>query len=530
MRTIRDLIIILASKVVNERKLTIKPEAKTRSTQSPKFLDRVGLGGFPWLQAIALYTISFGWLYTVRGSYWSADWENFVFPELTTFDFDTLGFAPWLKANLILYEVLGPSFMRLLIFLCFFSAGIFLYGISQKFDFLSLAERRILTLLFLILPFNTARVALMVFHYSEAYFFFFCGWYLLVTFRSLAIKYFCLILFFLSFQMHSMLFFYLLPIAHLFFLSKTKNLLGHFRWLVKNAVFLILPFFYWTLRTLFWPEQVAYHNVTTGVIGSSLNALAIAFAIGAGLYYLWRRVDLKYRPSVLVILTGFIVLFVGIYPYILYGFFGANRSLPILYVTTFLGRTSWYTRHQILQPLGISLVIIGLVKYFEVMVGRAFQRWHRLVLFVCVIFNVGFGFEHVVDYSKQKEITSQLKIAGESESKNYYQFLDQTRGINARGQTMYYRAWSGLIGLAYGSDEAGRIKIETNCIKREDARLVLIAGPDTHWQAFKNWMSDGDMGFKVLVDDTPKACEPEMVKSEKVSGMIPILFYFTGVD
>lgn len=95
---------------------------------------------------------------------------------------------------------------------------------------------------------------------------------------------------------------------------------------------------------------------------------------------------------------------------------------------------------------------------------------------------------------------------------------------------MYGRGWSGLIGLAYDSDEAGRVKIETTCELRDDARLVLISGPVTHWQAFKNWISDGDMGFKVLVDDTPRACKPEMVKSKKVSGMIPILFYFTGVD
>lgn len=497
-------------------------------TRLQKFLDCAGFRGFPWKTATILYTISWGWLFVVRNSYWAADWESFVFPELTTFDFDTLGFAPWMKANLILYEVFGPSFMRLLIFLGFFCAGIFLYGISQKFYSLSVAERKILALLFLVLPFNTARVALMVFHYSEAYFFFFFGWYLLVTYKSPAVKYFCLVLFFLSFQMHSMLFFYLLPIAHLFFLSKTKNLVEHFRWLIRKSIFLILPFLYWTLRTLYWPEQVAYHDVTTDVIGGSLNALAIAFVIGVGLFYLWRRADLKNRPSVLVILTGFIVLFVGIYPYILYGFFDPNVSGLILYVTTFLGRTSWYTRHQILQPLGVSLVIIGSINYFKIKVGGVLQRWHHLVLFVCILFNLGFGFEHVVDYSKQKEIVLQLKLAGESESKNYYQFFDQTRGINARGQTMYYRAWSGLIGLAYGSDEAGRIKIETNCTKREDARLVLIAGPDTHWQAFKNWMSDGDMRFKVTIDDTPGACRPELMQSGEVSGALPILFYFTG--
>ena len=36
------------------------------------------------------------------------------------------------------------------------------------------------------------------------------------------------------------------------------------------------------------------------------------------------------------------------------------------------------------------------------------------------------------------------------------------------------------------------------------------------------------MGFEVTVDDTPGACKPEMVTSERVSGAIPILFYFTG--
>ena len=506
------------------------PETKIILVRLQRLLDRACLRGFPWLQAIALYSISYGWLYTVRDSFWSADWESFVFPELTTFDFSTLGFAPWMKVNLVLFNLLGPSFMRLLIFLGFFCAGVFLYGISQKVGLLSFSERKFLTLLFLVLPFNTARVALMVFHYTEAYFLFFFGWYLLVTFKSPAIKYCCLILFFLSFQMHSMLFFYLLPIAHLLLLSKTKNFQEYLGWLIKHAVFLFLPLFYWILRSLYWPERTAYHNLTTGELSGSISFLVFIFVIGLGLYYLQRRADLKQRSSVVIILLGFIAIVIGIYPYVLYGFFSANKSMPILYLTTFLGRTSWYTRHQVLQPLGISLTIIGAINYFEIKIGKVLRWALHVVLFVSVVFNVSFGFEHVVDYSKQQEIISQLKLVGKSESKNYYQFFDQTSRLNARGQTMYYRAWSGLIGLAYDSDEAARLIIETTCKVHDDARLVLISGPETHWQAFKNWVSDGDMGFKVSVDDTPRACKPEMVKSEKVSGVIPILFYFTGVN
>lgn len=107
------------------------PETKIILVRLQRFLDRACLRGFPWLQAIALYSISYGWLYTVRDSYWSADWESFVFPELSTFDFSTLGFAPWMKVNLVLFNVLGPSFMRLLIFLGFFCAGVF-YMESRK--------------------------------------------------------------------------------------------------------------------------------------------------------------------------------------------------------------------------------------------------------------------------------------------------------------------------------------------------------------------------------------------------------------
>ncbi|MFM8505187.1 MAG: hypothetical protein ACKOBB_09140, partial [Acidimicrobiaceae bacterium] len=69
-------------------------------TRLQNFLDRSGFRGFPWKTATILYTISWGWLLIVHDSYWAADWEYFVFPELSTFDFDTLGFAPWMKANL----------------------------------------------------------------------------------------------------------------------------------------------------------------------------------------------------------------------------------------------------------------------------------------------------------------------------------------------------------------------------------------------------------------------------------------------
>jgi len=90
------------------------------------------------------------------------------------------------------------------------------------------------------------------------------------------------------------------------------------------------------------------------------------------------------------------------------------------------------------------------------------------------------------------------------------------------------RDWQGLIWLAYGVESMQASRVETMCESPKDARLVLIRGPETHWEALKNWVSDGDMGFKVTIDDTPGACKPEMVMNQQSSGAIPLLFYFTG--
>ncbi|MFM7337091.1 MAG: hypothetical protein ACKO2E_02250, partial [Actinomycetota bacterium] len=92
------------------------------------------------------------------------------------------------------------------------------------------------------------------------------------------------------------------------------------------------------------------------------------------------------------------------------------------------------------------------------------------------------------------------------------------------------RDWQGLIGLAYGQKFARGVegRVSEVCLEKSNVRLVLIQGPETHWQALKNWVRDRDMGFKVTIDDTPGACKPEMVTAEGVSGAIPILFYFKG--
>jgi hypothetical protein len=489
-----------------------------------KFLDRAGLRGFPWKIAVILYTISWGWLFIVRNSLWADDWFLFV-----NFDFRIQGFAPWIDIQIKLMRSFGLTFFRSLTFIGFLMAAVFLFGITRQILFLSLSQRRLVVLLFLLLPFNTTRVALMVYWYTIGYLVFFSAWYLAVSFRSRRIHFLSVGLFFTSFQLHSLLPFYLLPVLHLMFLSDIRDLRNLILWLRMNLYF-FLPPTYWIFRSLFWPERVGYHDVSVSQAASAFPFVAVALVLFGTLAVLNTKVQIEHKNKVKILLSGFVAVFAGMLAYVVLGFFKSDWSFFYKYFLTLFGRSDWYSRHQILQPLGVALLVVGAIALLPKRAKKLSLQVQIAVLTFCVVFNVAFGFEYVVDYAKQREVVTQLKVSGESDSISGFTFIDQTALLNARGREYRYRDWQGLISLAFDSELQYNtdVVIETSCSPRPSSRLVLIQGPETHWRALTNWVSDGDMGFKVTVNDTPGACKPEMVTAEKVSGAIPILFYFTG--
>ena len=145
-----------------------------------------------------------------------------------------------------------------------------------------------------------------------------------------------------------------------------------------------------------------------------------------------------------------------------------------------------------------------------------------------IFFNLSFGFEYVVDNTKQNLVIKTLRNEGELKIVTSYMFADSTQNLNARGRRVRDRDWVAAIVTAYGLDSAERAEILSSCDGGENGRFVEINGPETHWQALKNWVGDGDMGFEVTIDDSPGACKPELMQREIVSGAIPILFYFAG--
>ncbi len=493
-------------------------------TRLQNFLDRAGLRGFPWKTASILYTISWGWIFLVRDSLWADDWARFIIGE--TFEFTRLGLPPWLNYERSLFHFLGLTGIRCTIFLSFFLSGLAMYGAMSQSDYLNYQQRKLFVLLFLVFPFNTARVALQSFHYTISYFFFFLGWYLITNFRSRKIYLISLGLFLLSFAMHSLLVFYILPALHLILLEEAKGVRKVVFWIKRNYLFVSLPFIYWLLRAIYWPETDPYHNLTVERFVTLFSFLVSISGLSYVVFRFQKKLT-KFKQSLVLMAIGCCCLLVGILPYVVAGFFPVNLEFFCKYLITFLGRSDWYSRHQILEPLGAAILVVGVVEFLSKFLGNAVRQIRFSVLAGCLVFNLGFGFEYVVDFSKQKAVVAELGDIGKMKVGHTFQFIDQTVGLNVRGRIYRPWDWSGLVWRAYGFSSKQKAQIEISC-ETDDARLVLIQGPETHWEALKNWVSDGDMGFEVTVDDTPGACKPEMATSEKVSGSTPILFYFTG--
>ena len=495
-------------------------------TRLQNFLDRAGLRGFPWKTATILYTISWGWLFIVRNSLWADDWDQFAFRSSPFYD--GYGYPPWADIGFAFFQSFGPGFVRILIFVLFFAGAVLFFAISGRFIPLDIYKRKILVLMFLLLPFNSARLTLMVFHYSVGYFLFFFAWYLLVVLNTVRSKLIACILFFLSFQMFALLVFFLLPVCHLYFLEGRGRVRVGIKWAKKNLILITLPAIYWASRSLLWAASREYHSMSTDKLIGFIKFMLMFISLMCLLTLLVYRSEKDRKASTLLIIIGVWSMYVGYAPHILYGLVGYGYNVPLTYMVVMLGRSDWYSRHQTLQPLGFSILLVGLLGLLPSFAIR-FQHWFvGAILATSVVFNIAFGFEYVVDYNKQTSIVTALAAKSNRAAGDEIQMVDQTTILNARQRSYRERDWMGLIGLSEGIDSAKKLNVVVGCSKNPNSRLVLIRGPETHWEALKNWLSDGDMGFKVTVDDTPGACKPEMVTSEKVSGAIPILFYFTG--
>jgi hypothetical protein len=508
-------------------------------TRLQNFLDRAGLRGFPWKTATILYTISWGWL-LIAGEidalgeplYWRTVWT-------TDKSVVNLGFAPW--ADFLytdFFDFVFPHFSEF-VFLAHFVVGLGSFAIISGLKLLEHPQVKFFTLLILLVPFNTARISSMTIVYTCSLLTFVIAWVLLTRAESKVARLLTLILFFISFATHSLIFFYVLPLLHVFLLSQPKSVNAVIIWLRRNLLLFLPPLLYVSLRAVFWTDVPNYHDVSTTKLLNGLKFTISLLAVGLIILIFHQSPRFRNLLGFRTILIGLFASGFGSLAYLIMGFYQADFSFFRTFAITFVGRSAWLSRHQLLQAFGFALILVGLVQLVSVLSTAVAKLLKVAAIACCVFFSVCFGFEYTVDSQKQDRIIDALNESLENRSdldelRNYV-FVDQASLLNARGRpykTSTYSIW--LHQAKYRGDRKNLLtnfapwNVSDVCNTTKDGTLVLIRGPETHWEALQNWVSDGDMGFKVTVDDTPGACKPEMVTNQRSSGAIPILFYFTG--
>ena len=508
------------------------PDLSTIEKPNSRFLDRAGLSGFPWFTALALYTISYGWFWNVRNSYWVDDWWAFYYPGIPHW-WLVLGFPKWIYLNKWLYGLIGPGFMRLIIFIVFFLSAICFYGILKKFKLLNDQYRKFATLLFLLLPFNSTRVTFMVYHYTTAYFYFFLAWYLIVTFSSLWVRILATSIFFISFMNHSLPVYFALPILHLFSLQKISEWRQIVVWVRENFFLILSAPTYWTLRWFFWnTTMTGLHNPSIPQLWLLTKILVLPGFIVLSILVVSRYRVLSDRQNMYLMAISIFAIFLGLAPYVAYGSFHGPNALRLGiglmagYWVYFLGDSNWQDRFLILQPLGVSLFICSLFYYFPQKFKKVQSSFQIFTLTFCVLFNLGIGFEFMVDDAKRNEVVAELQGVGYDSTFTQYAIIDNAKHLSVRG--VVSTDWIYIVPNAYDL-KPERLIVSDECVSSSDVRLVIIDGEESYWKVFQQWLDNRNFGFSVQIINGPTLCAADLVKNVPSRSQIPFLKYFTGV-
>jgi len=422
----------------------VEPESVSSNMVKPERM----LAGFPWVSAIVLYTLSWGWpLLRPNTLYWD-DWEGYFNKPLgDAFKTVTkMGRAPWAGFSEYVLLNLGTWAVTFSTFLIFFAISLILFEILQHETALSANHIKIVVLLFLLLPVMQARVAVSIFDYTTSYFLFYLGWFVLVRYRSSMSFLLACVILFLSFKTHSFLFFILLPFLHFGWLNRASLLNLKKLSLVHLQVLgiAILPVLYVISRSLFWPpseDWQDYQQPTRAGVLAGLWPVLIGI-VGLSIIGV-RRIKKKRTPLGLVLLiVGFSITALALFPYFAGELYVGYAGRPA-YLTVFEFRADWRSRHQLLMPLGLALTVVGLN---ELLKWRGKNIVVSTVLVISVALNMFWGSQYFLQSHKQEQLVELFKTT--KDKVEIASVEDQTKRFNGRESSFRSYELNGFMTLA----------------------------------------------------------------------------------
>ncbi|MDB2417286.1 hypothetical protein N9W23_01430 [Paracoccaceae bacterium] len=408
------------------------------------------------------YLISHGGLLLVPNAIFWDDWALFPLDkDHTTEIFKQLGrfFNIDTYVHISLLSI-GPWTYKALTFILMFGSGIALDKILAKHDFITSGTRFLIVLFFLIMPFYWGRVALICMPYTISYFLFFLAWAIIDRYRV-----FSLFLFFLSFNTNSLLVFYALPILDCYIRMKKKEKISQSFLIAcaKKIDFLLLPFVFFAIKVTFFQPSGDYqgYNEQYNLINlfkapikmfmdwSSLKlpiifTLILALIINTFMRKLLNGLGALSRGgSFYLFYSGILSFAIAGFPYWILG-----------HVPTF---SEWTSRHQLLFPLGLALIIVSILVSVP---NRTRLNYIIIAISLCGATNVFTYKDFYFDWQKQKKLIYYLKRNDLVLDADLIVFDDRANSLNAINRTIRFYEWNGILKYTFGDESRHGLNLD----------------------------------------------------------------------
>jgi hypothetical protein len=175
------------------------------------------------------------------------------------------------------------------------------------------------------------------------------------------------------------------------------------------------------------------------VPGAQLGLKVIVVGLTLSLaFVLITRKSLKLHASTVVFILGSVLFTFGLFPYF------ANSNFPDV-ISVFAFRNDWGSRHLLLTPLGISLVICGTWLLIPSQLRKLF---FTSAIAIFSLINVFSGSQYFLDSLKKDQLTELIATSNDIKPRTTMLFMDETKIFNGRGSTYRTTELSGLMLLS----------------------------------------------------------------------------------
>jgi hypothetical protein len=234
------------------------------------------------------------------------------------------------------------------------------------------------------------------------------------------------------------------------------------------------PIAYWFIEPIINPTldsvRAAYYTPSmSGIIRGLVVGMLVTLI--AGYFVLIRGWRYGTHRGGLQVLVGLLITWLGMFPYMALGHFPNLNALLIGFVP---GASDWDSRHQLLMPLGLGLVIVGVLNFLNP------ARLWAGVLVVCglsTVLNLTFSQEYYLDSIKTQRIIEAFRSDPDVKEFDMALIDDQALRFNARGRAIRSYEWDYMLKAANpGLQQTTDVLRYVDCnVMDPDAIIVIQA-------------------------------------------------------